>query len=100
MSGLGENSCSINSMGKIAARSCGASGWRVWGFSGGLSGSESDGSTFTQAVGIWLSARRNLECWDMRKAYGNTKNVPFSAPATVRDGPGGRLSFARDQARR
>src|ERR1022692_2585000 len=60
--GLGENSCSISSMGKIGSRSAGVSGKRVRGLSGGSSGSGRDGSTLTQAVGIWLSARRNLEC--------------------------------------
>ena len=62
---LGENSCSISSIGKIGARSCGASGARVCGFSGGANGSGRDGSTLIQAVGIWLSDKRNLQLSDM-----------------------------------
>jgi len=42
---------------------------RVWGFSGGASGSGSDGSTLTQIAGIWLSASKNLECSCMGNAY-------------------------------
>src|SRR5271157_2121065 len=63
--GWDENSCSISSMGKMAARSCGPNGAWVCGLSGGARGTGSDGSTFTQAVGIWLSASRNLEDSDM-----------------------------------
>ncbi len=61
----GENSCSISSIGKIGVRSCGVSGARVCGFSGGASGSGREGSTLIQAVGIWLSDRRNLQLSDM-----------------------------------
>src|ERR1035437_8718582 len=65
----GENSCWISSIGKMGARSSGASGARVCGFSGGASGSGRDGSTLTQIVGIWLSASKNLECSCMGNAY-------------------------------
>src|SRR5215831_4059228 len=65
----GENSCSISSIGKIGSRSCGVSGARVCGWIGGSSGLGRDGSTFTQTVGTWLSASRNLECSDMGKAH-------------------------------
>src|ERR1035437_203367 len=63
--GLGENSCSINSIGKSGSRSCGVNGARVPGCSGGSMGPGNDGRTLTQTEGIWLSASRNLECSDM-----------------------------------
>src|ERR1035441_1922012 len=65
ISGRGENSCSINSIGKSGSRSCGVNGARVPGCSGGSIGSGNDGRTLTQTSGIWLSRRRNLECSDM-----------------------------------
>src|ERR1039457_6377898 len=65
ISGRGENSCSINSIGKSGSRSCGVNGARVPGCSGGSMGSGNDGRTLTQTSGIWLSRRRNLECSDM-----------------------------------
>src|ERR1039458_8283185 len=65
INGRGENSCSINSIGKSGSRSCGVNGARVPGCSGGSMGSGNDGRTLTQTSGIWLSRRRNLECSDM-----------------------------------
>jgi hypothetical protein len=69
MKGFGENSCSMTSIGKSGARSSGPRGCCVPGCRGGASGSGREGSTFTHALGIWLSASRNFE-WDcMGKAY-------------------------------
>src|SRR3954454_24790689 len=69
MCGCGENSCSMTSIGKSGSKSCGPSGACVCGFKGGASGSGSDGSTLSHAVGIWLSASRNLECPDIWEAH-------------------------------
>src|ERR1035438_10786373 len=70
--GWGENSCWISSIGKRGSKSCVVSGARVWGLSGGSMGSGSDGSTLTQAVGIWLSVSRNFEVSCMGSDHCNT----------------------------
>src|SRR5512133_184727 len=83
MVGCGENSCSISSIGKSGARSCGVNGAWVPGWRGGAMGSGSDGRTLTHTVGIWLSASRNLECSDMGELTISTRAFGRDTMLTV-----------------
>ena len=71
MSGSGETSWRMSSIGKIAPRSAGPAGSFVCGFSGGIWAPGMSGFMFTQCVGIASSDRRNFVCWaGMRRSYG------------------------------
>ena len=70
MSGSGETSCRMSSIGKIAWRSSGPAGSRVCGFSGGICAPGMSGTMLIQCVGIESSASRNFVCWaGMARSY-------------------------------